>query len=223
VSTDPVAIGHQLPLWLKLLYTAYVAVVVPVYWYYYGPTNFLYFCDVALLMAVPAVWLESPLLASSALLGIFLVQMLWVVDFLGLLFGWPVTGMTAYMFDANKPFFLRALSFFHFWLPFFLLGVTWRLGYDRRAFWVWTVLAWGLMLVCYYLMPPPSPSAAGSDQPVNINYVYGFSDTEPQQWIANPNLYFVLMMVVLPLGILLPSHLAFLYLLPPAAVPAGAD
>jgi len=206
---------NRLPLWLKLAYTGYVAIVVAVYWQHYGPTNFLYFCDVALLMAVAAVWLENSLLASAALIGIFLPQMVWVVDFLGMLVGLPVNGMTAYMF--KPPWFLRALSFFHFWLPFFLLGLTWRLGYDRRAFSVWTVLAWILLGVCYVFMPPPGPRADQSDIPVNINYVYGFKDTEPQQWIDDPDVYFALVMIVLPIGILLPTHLGCMLLLPRAS------
>jgi hypothetical protein len=216
MSTERAVGANRLPLWLKLLYTAYVAVLVPVYWLNYGPTNFLYFCDVALLMTLAAVWLESALLVSSALLGIFLVQMIWVADFIGILIGFPVNGMTAYMFDQRLPFFTRFLSFFHFWLPFFLLGLAWRLGYDRRALWVWTLVAWVLLLVCYFLMPAPPAPLDNPNLPVNINYVWGFSEKEPQTWIANPHLYFALVMIVLPLGILLPSHLVFLAILPRA-------
>ena len=213
-AADPTNRKNRLPLWLKLAFTGYVAIVVAVYWRHYGPTNFLYFCDVALLMTAAALWLENSLLASAALIGIFLPQMVWVVDFLGMVVGLPVNGMTAYMF--KPPRFLRALSFFHFWLPFFLLGLTWRLGYDRRAFVLWAVLAWVLLGICYVFMPGPSPSAADSDLPVNINYVYGFSETEPQQWIDDPDVYFALVMLALPLGILLPSHLVFMWLLPRA-------
>jgi hypothetical protein len=32
--------SNRMPLWLKLAYTAFMAVLVPVYWHYYGPTNF---------------------------------------------------------------------------------------------------------------------------------------------------------------------------------------
>ena len=32
-----------IPLWIKLLYTAFMAVLIPVYLHHYGPTNFLYF------------------------------------------------------------------------------------------------------------------------------------------------------------------------------------
>ena len=197
-----------LPLWLKLLYTAFVAVLVPVYWHSYGPTNFLYFCDVALLMALAAVWLESPLLASAPLVGIFLPQVLWAVDYRTNLVGLPLTGMTDYMFDEDIPFFTRFLSFFHFWLPFFLLVVVWRLGYDRRAVWVWTVLAWVLLPVCYFLMPPPPVPVDNKNLPVNINYVYGMSDKEAQT-LMDPHLWFAALMVGLPLLVFLPSHLLF--------------
>ena len=43
----------------------FVAVLVPVYLRDYGPTNFLYFCDVALLMTLVAIWTESSLWASA--------------------------------------------------------------------------------------------------------------------------------------------------------------
>src|SRR5262245_57426001 len=85
---DRVLPAHpRLPLWLKLAYTGFLAILVPVYWRDYGPTNFLYFCDVALFFTLAALWLESPLLASAPLIGIFLPQMLWVADFLAELTG----------------------------------------------------------------------------------------------------------------------------------------
>src|SRR5437016_8917360 len=112
-----------IPLWIKLVYTAFMAVMIPVYLKNYGPTNFLYFCDVAALMTLIAIWIESPIILSAALIGAFIPQMLWVIDFFGevanaLQFAGPgfeihFTGMTSYMFDAQKPFFLRSLSFFH--------------------------------------------------------------------------------------------------------------
>lgn len=47
-----------------------MAVLIPVYWKTYGPTNFLYFCDIALIMTLFALWLESALLVSAAAVGI---------------------------------------------------------------------------------------------------------------------------------------------------------
>ena len=48
-----------IPMWLKIAYTAFVAVLIPVYWANYGPTNFLYFCDVALLITLYACLLYT--------------------------------------------------------------------------------------------------------------------------------------------------------------------
>src|ERR687891_33393 len=54
--------GAAIPPWIALAATAFVAVLVPVYWKIYGPTNFLWFSDIALGSTVAALWLESPLL-----------------------------------------------------------------------------------------------------------------------------------------------------------------
>jgi len=54
----------QIPLWLKLAYTLFICVVVPVYWLQYGPGNFLWFSDLALLATTAALWLENSLLVS---------------------------------------------------------------------------------------------------------------------------------------------------------------
>jgi hypothetical protein len=232
-SNRPQARG-RVPLWLKLVYTAFVAVLVPVYWHGYGPTNFLYYCDVALLLTVPAVWLESPLLASMGSVGITIPQLLWQIDFLS---GAHVVGLTAYMF--KPPFYLRALSFFHFWLPILLIWMVFRLGYDRRAFVAWTLLAWALLLVCYFLMPPPLdvPEPAGgaagagtqrafaavtppdADRPVNINYAYGFDDKKAQTAMA-PGVWVAAMAAALPLLIFLPVHLLLKRFAPPAEAAA---
>lgn len=190
---------------VKLAYSAFVAVLVPYYWCAYGPTNFLYFCDVSLLMTLVAIWREDALLVSMPAVGILLPQLLWQVDFLGLLVGLPVTGMTGYMFDPKLTLFTRGLSFFHFWLPLLLLWLLTRVGYDRRAFLAWTVLAWGLVLVCFFLMPAPPAPADNPNLPVNINYVHGFSGQHSQQ-VMPPLAYLGLMLIILPVGIYWPTH-----------------
>lgn len=195
----------RVPLWLKLAYTAFVAVLVPHYWEAYGPTNFLYFCDIALLLTCLALWRESALLASACAVGIVLPQMLWIVDFMATWLGVPVTGMTAYMFQPAIPLFARFLSFFHFWLPLVLLWLVFRLGYDRRGLWLWWGVAWAAMAVSYlYLpMPPAPPDQPGL--PVNVNYVFGLNDQAPQTWMPQP-VFFVVMLLALPMLIWWPTH-----------------
>ena len=163
----------RIPLWLKVLYTAFVAVLVPIYLRDYGPTNFLYFCDVALLMTLVAIWTENSLWASAPLVGILVPQIVWMADFCS---GGNLVQMTAYMFDEKKPLFLRGLSFFHFWLPWLLIYMVWKVGYDRRAWMTWALLGSTLMLICYYIMPGPPPPTDDPNLPVNINYVFGTDD-----------------------------------------------
>lgn len=207
--------AKRIPLWFKLLYTAFCAILVPNYLRDYGPTNFLYFCDVALLMTLAAIWMESALLISAPAVGIMLPQLLWAIDFLGSAAGFPITGMTAYMFNAKLPLFTRGLSFFHFWLPFALAWLVWRLGYDRRAFPAWTVLAWTLLAVCYLFMPAPPPPASNPNLPVNINYVYGPSDQTAQTWVPQP-VWLAILFLGLPSLIFYPTHRALLRIAPQA-------
>jgi hypothetical protein len=181
-------------------------ILLPYYWHAYGPTNFLYFCDVSVFFALGAIWLEWPLLASMPAVGILLPQALWMIDFLVELVGGHLTGMTGYMFDDAIPLFTRCLSLFHFWLPILLVWLVWRLGYDKRALRAWTVLAWGLVLVCYFWMPAPPAPPDNPQLPVNINYVYGFSDAAAQTWMPQ-NAYVALLMAVLAVVIFLPTHL----------------
>ena len=79
--------ARRIPLWLKLAYTAFMAVLVPVYLGNYGPTNFLYFCDVAMIITLVGIWIESPLLVSMCAVGIIASQTLWLIDFLSHLIG----------------------------------------------------------------------------------------------------------------------------------------
>lgn len=203
-----------LPLWLKFIYTSFMAVLIPVYWYYYGPTNFLYACDLALILTLIGVWTESALLVSMCLVGIGAIQALWVIDYFGNLVGLKITGVTDYMFVSQHSIFLRGLSLFHGWLPFLLAFLVWKLGYDRRALVAWTGLALGLLLICFFLMPPPQPDPGLT--PVNINYVWGLSDNYPQRWVS-PSVWLVGLMFGLPLLIYAPTHFLLARVMPQAA------
>ena len=95
---------RRVPYAVKLLYSAFVAIVVPLYWVTYTPWNFLYFCDVALLVTAVAIWIESPLLVSTQAVAIVAMQTLWVIDLLcRVVGGVEITGVTSYMLDDNIP------------------------------------------------------------------------------------------------------------------------
>lgn len=202
-----------IPVWFKLVYTAFCAILIPNYLREYGPTNFLYFCDVALLVTLAGIWLDSPLLISAPAVGILIPQTVWVADYLAALAGFQLIGMTAYMFDPQFPLFTRFLSFFHFWLPFALLYLVTRTGYDKRGFALWTAISTILVIVCYVWMPPPPAPADNPKLPVNINYVYGMGEKAVQTWM--PPLAWVSMLLVgLPALVYYPTHWALSKYLP---------
>ena len=223
VSILPVGTGEpavvkprKIPMAAKVTVTAFLAVMVPVYLHTYGPANFLWFCDAALLLTAAGMWLESSLLISMCAVGILLPQCLWLVDFGGRLLGFHLLGLTSYMFDPHLPLFTRGLSLFHGWLPVLLVWLMFRVGYNKFALPAWTVLAVGLVLTCYYFTPPAGALPANPNQPVNINYLYGFNDLRAQTWM-DQNLYVVVLLVVLWLVAYLPTHLALckIFTMPP--------
>ncbi|MBK3403533.1 hypothetical protein H0176_12280 [Methylorubrum populi] len=209
----------RIPLSLKLAYSAFMAVLVPVYLTQYGPTNFLYFCDIALILTLVGIWAESALLVSVCAVGLLAPQTLWVVDFAAEAAGTPLTGMTAYMFNRETSPFLRGLSLFHGWLPFLLVFLVWRLGYDRRAWTAWSALAVVVLFVCFFLMPPPRPDPGLT--PVNINYVWGMSDHAAQTMMP-AWAWFAGLVAGIPLLICWPTHRLLIRLMPKVPVTSPA-
>jgi len=57
------------------------------------------------------------------------------------------------MFNPDVPLFVRGLSSFHGWLPFVLMWLVWRPGYDRRAMPLQSVIVVSLLLFCFFLGP----------------------------------------------------------------------
>src|SRR5580658_9920791 len=92
---------NKIPMTAKVAGVAFLAILLPVYLHAYGPTNFLWFCDAALLLTVLGMWLESSLLISMCAVGILLPQCLWVVDFGVNCFGFHFLDLTSYMFDRH--------------------------------------------------------------------------------------------------------------------------
>jgi hypothetical protein len=183
---DPV-----IPLWLKTVYTAFVAVLVPIYWKHWGPRNFLWFSDLALFGTAAALWLESPFLASMLAVAVLFPELVWNVGYFGrLLTGRYMGSLAAYMFDARMPRYVRALSLFHVALPVLLLWLIHTLGYAPNAWIATTLVAWVVLPVTYRL--------TGREQ--NVNWVYGPKGVPEHVYLAG-------VMLAYPILIYLPTHL----------------
>jgi len=172
-------------------------------WRQYGLANFLWFSDIALMLLVPALWLEDRLLTSMAALAVLLPELAWNLDFLlRLLTGHSGIGLSSYMFDPHIAVAIRSVSLFHAWLPPLLVWMLYRMGYDDRA------LAWQTMLAIVVV----PLSYLFSDPKTNVNWVYGLGD-KPQSMIPQPA-FVLLMIAAFPTLIYLPTHLLLRKLLP---------
>ena len=181
----------MIPLWIKLVYTLFVAVTVVVYAVKWGPGNFLWFSDIALIGTVPALWLESGLLAGMMTISILLPEILWNLSFfVQLATRRRVSGLTDYMFDGSKPLYLRALSLFHVFLPVLLVWMISRLGYQSGALAAQTIVAWVVLPLSYWLTKPED----------NVNWVRGFKNGMHRTG------YLGLLMIGFPVVIYLPTH-----------------
>jgi hypothetical protein len=192
---------HRIPLWVKLLYTVFLLVLIRIYWMTYPLANFLWFSDIALIVTGVALWLENSTLASMMALAILVPEIGWTVALLSrLITGAHLGGVTGYMFDPGIPKAVRALSLFHPFLPMVVLWTIYRLGYDRRAWFLQTGFGWMVLLITFCSTRPSE----------NINCVFGPGGSA--QHFMPPILYFAIVMVAVPLLIYLPTHWVLLRL-----------
>lgn len=188
-------INPGVPLWLKILWTAWLALWVPVYWHQYGAQNFLFFCDVGNLLIAAGLWLESPLILSWQAVGLLVFQTLYALDLLIAFFsGHHFTGGTEYMFDPTIPVLVRLLGLYHLVVPPLLLWAVRRLGYDRRALAWQTLTLWILLPINFFWRPQ-----------YNVNWARGLGY---EQHLLPAWLYLIGYLVVVPLAVYWPTHLA---------------
>lgn len=188
----------RIPLWLKIGWTIWVAVWAPLYWNQWGPSTFLWFCDLANFVILAALWTESGLLFSWQAVSVLLFQIAFTVDVLGrLLLRRHLIGGTEWVFDDLKiPLYIKLLSVgMHLAAPPLLIWSVRKLGYDRRALLCQIAAACVLLPICWL----------GWDATLNLNWVYKpFGKT---QTMMAPALYLLVCIVGYPLLVFLPTHL----------------
>ncbi len=147
--------------WVAL---AWLVVYVPSYAWAYGLMNFLFLCNLSVMITCVGVVRGSPLLLSSQAVSAVVVDGTWILDFSSrLLLGHHWIGGTAYMWDAQWPLFARLLSVYHLVLPVFLVLAVRRVGYDSRGIGLQSVVALAAMAGGWWAGPEANVNFAHVD------------------------------------------------------------
>jgi hypothetical protein len=188
---------------LRWVALAWLAVWVPTYTYELGWRNFLQLCDVGLFVTCAGIWRGDARLLSSQAVGTLVVSGLWMLDVTGRLVGGRhLVGGTEYMWNGERPLFVRLLSLFHVATVPLLLGCLRRTGYDRRGFGLMVAIA-GATLIASRLF------GTAADNP---NYV--FRDPFFHRTFGPAPLHLLVTLAALSLVAFLPTHLLLARLLP---------
>lgn len=184
----------KLPLWLKIAWTVWLVIWMPVYWRHYGAQNFLYFCDLGNILIGVALWTESALIFSWQATGLLFFQTLFVIDLMTtLLIHTHLIGGTEYMFDSTIPLAIRLLSLFHVVVPPLLLWAIVRLGYDSRGWKLQSLLTWIVVPINYFWRPE-----------LNANFARGLFR---EQHVVPGFVYLTAYLLIVPLVVYWPTHL----------------
>ena len=148
---------------LRWLGLAWLVVYLPSYAAAYGFTNFLFLCNLGVMLTAAALLGGSRLVLSSQAVAAPVIGIAWALDA-----GWRVVsghhlfGGTEYMWDPQYPLFTRLLSLYHLAWPVLVVMVVLRVGYDRRGWPLQTVIAASAVIVSRLFTPPAD----------NINFAY---------------------------------------------------
>lgn len=148
---------------LRWLGLAWLAVYLPSYAIAYGFTNFLFLCNLGVMLTAAALLWENRLVLSSQAVAAPVIGIAWALDA-----GWRVLsghhlfGGTEYMWDPQYPLFTRLLSLYHLAWPVLVVVLVRRVGYDRRGWALQAGIAASALVVCRLFTPPAE----------NINFAF---------------------------------------------------
>lgn len=148
---------------LRWLGLGWLVVYLPSYALAYGWANFLFLCNLGVMITAVALWAGSVRWLSAQALAALPIGLVWAVDFGGgLLLGEPPLALTSYMWDPQYPLFTRALSLYHVAWPLLLGLILRRHGYDRRGWALQSGVALVVLPLSRWLTPPAE----------NVNFAY---------------------------------------------------
>lgn len=147
------ALPRDMPRW-GWLGALWLAVYLPIYQSAYGALNFLFLCNIGVILTALALILRSRLLIASQAVAAPVIALAWAVDV-----GWKLAtgdflyGATSYMWDVAYPLPARLLSLYHVAWPILLWAILRRVGYDTRGWALQAVIAALAMLAGRWLAP----------------------------------------------------------------------
>jgi hypothetical protein len=202
VSPEPAP--GRIPDWLRWAALIWLLIWFPAYWRTWGAANFLQLCDLAVILTSIGLWGNSALLISSQAVSSLLIDFVWALDAGWRLFvGRHLMGGTEYLFDRHYPVWVRLLSLFHVLMPMVLLWALVRIGYDRRAIRLQCAIAFFALLASRFTSPQK-----------NMNFA--FRDPFLHRPWGPPPIHLAISILVLAIGVYLPTHLFLQRLFTPA-------
>ncbi len=154
--------SHPFPA-LRWLAVGWLAVYLPSYTVTYGALNFLFLCNLGVMLTAVGLIAGSRLLLSSQAIAAPVIGLGWIADA-----GWRLAtgdflyGGTAYMWDPQFPLFTRLLSLYHVFWPVLVVACVAKVGYDRRAWLLQVGIAAAAMVAARWVSPPE----------LNVNFAF---------------------------------------------------
>lgn len=180
---------------LRWLGPIWLAVYLPSYAIAYGWANFLFLCNLGVMITAAALWFGSGRWLSAQAIAALPIGTVWALDFsVGLAIGQSPFGFTAYMWDPRYPLFTRALSLYHLAWPLLLLWLLARIGYDRRG--------WRLQSLIVALVLPLSRLLTDPGANVNFAFVAPLFDRQ----LGPPALHLAILVVATTVVLYGPVH-----------------
>jgi hypothetical protein len=182
---------------LRIAALVWLLIWIPIYWRTWGASNFLQLCDIAVILTCVGLLANSRLLLSSQAVVSPLVDLAWIVDAGSqLFFRHRLTGGTDYLFASQYPLPVRLLSLFHVVLPFLLIWLLYRVGYDSRGFVLQSVVTAAAFAASRFTTPAKNMNFAFADP------FFGRQWGPPSVHVA-VSLLFMILVVYLPTQIAL--------------------
>jgi hypothetical protein len=193
IASKPAA-ANPFPAWMRWSALIFLALWLAIYLKYWGPTTFLFLCDIAVILTCIGIFTGNALLLSSQAVSSLVVDTIWLIDIVTkLIFNRHIIGGTEYFFDPNYPLWVRLISTFHVAMPFILIAAIRRTGYDRRALKLQFAIAAAAMIASRFAAPAR-----------NINFAFADPFLH-KQWGPAP-IHVAAMLVGLTIVIYIPTH-----------------